>query len=159
VRGLPFAERAAKLQSALGGSASSWHAWCAVQSVIMAAAEATAVVELVIHAPRAPDSRVSITRDLSQTPPESEALERAPYAHGFTGQHDGGALPASGRNAYAHVLECIVEAKAASDEALRALLPEAGAEGGRAPLGGGLDAGRARVSKKARLEEEENEEG
>ena len=119
------------------------------------------LVELLLQAPGgASPVAVRLARDLSLPPPASEAIDAAPYTHGFTGRHDSGALPPPGCNAYAHVLECIAEAKAASDVALRAMLPPSGEEGAVAgERGGRAGAGARGRTKKARLVEEGAPEG
>lgn len=74
-----------------------------------------------------------VARDAAAAPPASEPVDAAPFSFGFTGRHDGGALPAPGRNAYSHLLDAVAEAKAATDGFLVSLLPAAAAGAAKPP--------------------------
>jgi hypothetical protein len=82
---------------------------------------------------------LNVSRDTS-VPCPPEAIDDAPYSHGYTGKHDGGALPPLRTdNLYAHVLSALAEAVVATDEQLQKLLPDRGGGGG----GGGGEAATA----------------
>lgn len=46
-------------------------------------------------------------------PAPIEAVDDAPFSYGFTGRHDGGALPPTRGGYYAHLLDAVAAAKAA----------------------------------------------
>ena len=75
---------------------------------------------------------VAVARDPA-VPAPAEAIDDAPYAHAYTGRHDGGQLPPIRTdNVYGVVLSCVVEAKARVDAAMQTLLPSGGGAAGAA---------------------------
>jgi septal ring-binding cell division protein DamX len=113
------------------------------------------VVDVLIVTPYGGERRILAARDLTAPPPASEPVDAQPFSHGFTGRHDGGALPAPGVNAYSHVIDAVAEAKAATDAYVVSLLPPAAAAAAAAGGGGGGSGrgGGTPQAKKARVGE------
>lgn len=81
-----------------------------------------ALIELTITAPGTVPHTIAITRDLT-APPPLEPVDAAPFSHGFTGRHDGGALPPPGANHYSRVIDAVAEAKASTDAYVLSMVP------------------------------------
>lgn len=82
------------------------------------------LVDIVIRTPEGAQQRIQATRDLTTPPPVSEPVDAQPFSHGFTGKHDSGDLPSSGRNMYSQVIDAVQEAKAITDTYIQTVLPD-----------------------------------
>lgn len=91
------------------------------------------LLRVTIATPGGGERAVVVARDEAAPPPASEPVDAAPFSFGFTGRHDGGALPAPGRNVYSHLLDAVAEAKAATDGYLVSLLPAAAPSAAKQP--------------------------
>jgi hypothetical protein len=96
-------------------------------------ADPVVLVSVTVSVRGAPVASVSAARDVS-APAPAEAVDTAPYSHGYTGRHDGGPLPPQRTDTgYGHLLSAVVEAKAATDAELIKLVPPPAAAAAAAP--------------------------
>jgi hypothetical protein len=80
----------------------------------------TALVMVDVVAPSLPPTRISQDRDLDAPAPD-EVVNAEPFSYGYTGTHDGGALPQPRGGYYAHLLDAVLASKQQLDGVMQAL--------------------------------------
>lgn len=102
--------------------------------------DASVVISCRLTGPVYGDQRVAVSVDLSKpAPPEVRDDASGPFSFEYTGRHDGGELPPTSDNFYAHMVAALRDAKAQSDVILAAGVKAvaSGSSGAAAAAGAG----------------------
>jgi hypothetical protein len=94
----------------------------------------TTLVSIDLAAPSLPPTRLRQGRDLV-APAPGEVVNAEPFSYGYTGTHDGGALPPPRGGYYAHLLGALLASKQQFDGVMLPLVAAEKATAGSAAAG------------------------